>query len=89
MEVAVFAADMVAEFQSDPLALVILDSDVTETVVLTRYAVPVSVLWPVAEAEFAIVDEVNDAVGEDTSIVTLNPLEVSVAPESVAAAVIE
>ena len=46
-------------------------------------------LWPLAVEVFWIVAVVNDAVGDVVSIVTLSALDVSVAPASVAPAVIE
>ena len=62
-EVPVFAALMVTEFQRVPLAPVMLASFDTATVVFTRYAVPVSVLCTVADADGVIVELVSVTTG--------------------------
>ena len=54
IEVSVFADVTDAEFHNAPAALVILERFETETLVLTKYNVPVSVLWPVADCVLRI-----------------------------------
>ena len=69
--VSVFAALMATEFHELSAAPVMLASLVTLTLVLTKYAVPVSVLWTVALLVLANVAVVTLAVGAVLSIVQL------------------
>jgi len=66
-DVAVSAAEIDTWFQAEPAAPVILALFDTVTDVLTKYAVPVSVLCTVTEPVFAIVTATTDTVGAVTS----------------------
>lgn len=63
MVVSVLIAVTDAEFHKLSAALVMVAKFVTDTLVFTRYSVPVSVLWPVAVCELRIDAVVAVAVG--------------------------
>jgi len=67
MLVAVFAATIDTWFQAESAADVMLALFVTVTLVLTKYAVPVSVLCTVADCELRIRAVVSDTVGASES----------------------
>ena len=67
MLVAVFAATIDTWFQAESAADVMLALFVTVTLVLTKYAVPVSVLCTVADCELRILAVVSDTVGASES----------------------
>ena len=77
------------EFQLASTADVMLESPDTDTVDLTMYAVPISLLWTETDADVCAnaVDTV--AVGADVSIVTVVADDVTDSPSIVATAVID